>query len=233
MLIHTLFTAQQAATYDFTGQTAVVIDVLRATTVMTIALAHGAERIVPVVSPEEAFALKGTMASALLGGERNMDLIAGFDLDNSPLRYTAERVGGRPIIMSTTNGTLAINNASSASNAFALSLLNAPATVMRAIELGQDITIVCAGTDGQFSIEDFLCAGRFVSLFTQQKDAELTDSSLAAQSLYLANKDYAIVRQCRHGRRLLGKGYEADLDFALRDDDLPACAIINKTVSKI
>ena len=98
MNIEILPTAQAALQYDFHGKTAVVIDVLRATTVITAALAAGADGVAPVTTVDQARALASTLAATdtLLCGERNADPIPGFDIGNSPQLYTPDRVASKP-----------------------------------------------------------------------------------------------------------------------------------------
>ncbi len=108
---------------NLSATTCVVFDVLRATSSMITALAHGATEIYPVRTIEEAMALKARMSGALLGGERNGDLIEGFDVGNSPLEYT-ERVNGRRIVTTTTNGTIALRACDGAERVLVGAMLN-------------------------------------------------------------------------------------------------------------
>lgn len=151
----------------------VAIDVLRATTTITTALASGAKKVVPFRSVEETFAARDAILSArpddagriLLGGERKGLPIPGFDLGNSPDLYDAATVSGKTLLFTTTNGTKAILRCRGV--VLLASFLNAEAVVARLLGGGfSQISIVCAGTDGQYTEEDLLLAGLLTDRLT-------------------------------------------------------------------
>lgn len=146
---------------QLSGGTAVVIDVLRASTTIIHAIAAGAQAVVPCLTVEDAFAVAERFPTKerVLGGERHGQLIDGFDLDNSPLRYTGEVVGGRTVIFTTTNGTRALLACSQAKTVLVGAFVNLSAVVEALRLLGDDVHFVCAGTDGQLTAEDILFAG--------------------------------------------------------------------------
>jgi 2-phosphosulfolactate phosphatase len=148
------------------GATAIVIDVLRATTVMVHALAAGCEAIIPCREIVEARAVAEALGPgrAILAGERQGVPIEGFDLGNSPNSFTPEVCGGRTVVMTTTNGTKAILASLEAEQVLVAGFVNCHATCIAAIALGRPIHVVCAGTDGEVSLEDTLLAGRFVEI---------------------------------------------------------------------
>jgi len=209
---------------DLSDEVCVVFDVLRATSSIVTACAHGARRVFPVLTIEEALALKTEMPDAVLGGERGGDRIEGFDVGNSPAEYCGfER---RDIISTTTNGTVALRACEGASHVFAASFLNMKATVeavrrLACVEDGRGVfervCVVCAGTHADFSYEDALAAGRFVSCFD---GASLDDASLAVRDVFLAHRDdYATtVRNCANGRALVAAGRDADITWCMRED---------------
>ncbi|MFM9195860.1 MAG: 2-phosphosulfolactate phosphatase, partial [Planctomycetia bacterium] len=155
------------------GGIAVVIDVLRASTTIISALAHGAVAVQPVPTVDQARALSaacpgragGSESSrALLGGERGGLRIDGFDLGNSPLEYSSDRVAGRRIVITTTNGTAALDAALPATEVLIGAILNRTAVAARARSLAAmhgapAIQLVCAGTGGEMTEEDLLAAG--------------------------------------------------------------------------
>lgn len=202
------------------------IDVLRATTVMSVATSNGALCIIPVKEPAEAQRAKASIEGpVLLGGERNADKIEGFDLDNSPLSYTRQAVEGRTIVMTTTNGTLAIANSRSASRVFVASFLNADAVAEAIADEPTDVYIVCAGTAGEFTIEDALCGGYLAQLLTDKWQCEVNDFALAMMSLYKSAGGNVrhILEQGEHYARLVRKGYAADVEVCTnRSQRLPA-----------
>lgn len=139
------------------GKTAIVIDVLRATSTIAAALAAGAAAVVPAESPAEAAAMR--RGGDLLAGERYGRRIEGFDLGNSPADYDDGKATGRRIVLSTTNGTRTIRRAVSARRVYTGSLLNAGACAEAAAAAGDDVVLLPAGARGTFAREDGLCAG--------------------------------------------------------------------------
>lgn len=194
---------------------AVVIDTLRMTSVAATALENGCEALWAVSTIEEANALAQS-AGALRGGERGAVKIDGFELSNSPLEYTREAVGGRKLVLTTTNGTQAIASASGAPRLYLGCLRNAGA-VARLLRGEEDAAIVLAGTGGRFSLEDALTAG---AILERLGAGEEDDMALAARTLYRQNRTaiHELLSGCAHYRRLLSLGYGADLSFCLKED---------------
>jgi len=212
---------------ELAGSVAVVFDVLRATSTMITALAHGAAGIWPVRGIEEAWALKDKRPAALLGGERHGDRIEGFDLGNSPLEY-GENVRGREIITTTTNGTIALRAVEHASSVLAAALLNigAAAVHLNAQPPGE-ILLVCAGTYREPALEDILAAGMLISLLPGRS---LSDSAQLALALYCQEeRDLpAALRRARNGRALLAKGREPEVEWCARPSVFPLLAEMNR-----
>ncbi len=156
--------------------TAVVVDVLRATSVMATALTHGAARIVTFESVEQAVAWADQQAQSgerpLLCGERHCQPIAGFDLGNSPSEYTPSRVAGKTLVVTTTNGTRALAAAVKFSNILTASFLNLTATLDH-IRTARAVHLICAGTDGSITAEDTLLAGALASRCLDEHAAQL------------------------------------------------------------
>jgi 2-phosphosulfolactate phosphatase len=193
---------------ELAGSVAVVFDVLRATSTMITALAHGAAGIWPVRGIEEAWALKDKRPAALLGGERHGDRIEGFDLGNSPLEY-GENVRGREIITTTT-----------------LLNIGAAAVHLNAQPPGE-ILLVCAGTYREPALEDILAAGMLISLLPGRS---LSDSAQLALALYCQEeRDLpAALRRARNGRALLAKGREPEVEWCARPSVFPLLAEMNR-----
>jgi 2-phosphosulfolactate phosphatase len=158
---------------------AVVIDVMRATSTIAQALASGYERVLCCREIGEARALRSELKDgAVVGGERNAILIEGFDLGASPRDYLEPRA--RTVIMTTTNGTRTILAAASASAHVLLgSLLNLDAVARAAAEPREDVTLVCAGYEGTFAVDDAYCAGRIVELL----GGDRSDAAVAAAAI--------------------------------------------------
>jgi 2-phosphosulfolactate phosphatase len=146
---------------DLAGSSVVVIDVLRASTTIIHALAHGARAVYPCLKVEDAITLAAQFPEAerLLGGERAGQLIPGFDLDNSPLQYVSERVRDKTLIFTTTNGTRALLQASAAERVLIGAFVNLTAVVTALQSSTLPVHLLCAGTGGQLTAEDILFAG--------------------------------------------------------------------------
>ena len=154
---------QEVEEGELEGSAVAVIDVLRATSTICQALASGAREVVPFVEIEESLAAanKAGRKNVVLGGERRGLLIKGFDVGNSPAEYTASAIQGRPVFITTTNGTRALQHARLAKSVVAASLLNLSA-IVASLKNEPRIDILCAGTDGSETSEDILLAGAIV-----------------------------------------------------------------------
>lgn len=203
--------------------TAVVIDVLRASTTMTAALTNGASCIIPVRKVEEAFALRKKMDNVLLAGERDAIMVEGFDLGNSPYEYTADVVEKKTIVMTTTNGTQAVAAASCAADLIIAGFVNMSAVVEYLKEKKRPVAILCAGTRGRYTLEDALCAGMIADLLETE---ELCDFTRACRDLYRAHTDElaAYLREGVHAQNLIRKGFARDMELAFQIDVLPVIA---------
>lgn len=240
MLIKVFPTAQNV--HEVRGDIVMVIDVLRATSVITTALHNGAEKIITVPTVEEAWkkarALKNNV---VLGGERNAIKIPGFDVGNSPLEYTRQLVEQKTIILTTSNGTVAIKNSEKACHIVITCFLNVRAACMKTLQLAQeegnaDIAIVCAGTMGHFSLDDAACAGMVIeNLMVSYRDVELSDLAFACRELYRINqKDIkGLVSHAMHCNKLLNLGFEKDIEYCLNQDVTDCVPIYDKVDSSI
>ena len=218
--VEILPTVRAARESDLSGKIAIVIDVLRATSVLCTAMHNGAKGFAAVSTPEEAFALRESLGAdnAVLGGEREADKIEGFDVGNSPSEYTPDVVGGRTIVLTTTNGTEAIRACGGARRVMIASLLNctaaAGAAVTEAQSTGAGIAIVCAGTEGQFSIEDAVCAGLIAKEIEGRAGVSyLNDDAIGIRMVVEAGLQKALemIAHGKHYRKLMTKGYGADV----------------------
>ena len=208
----------------------VVFDVLRATSTMVTALGHGATAIVPVAEIAEALDLRQRQPGVLLAGERDGLRIAGhlaggigFDLGNSPREFTAARVGGRTIAMTTTNGTRALRACASAASVLLGSFLNLRATAeFIAKHDPLHLLLVCSGTLDQAAYEDVLGAGALCDLlWPQYGGGMVADSAQMARRLFLLEQNdlRAAVAQSRNGRRLMAQpDLREDVPFCVQRD---------------
>jgi len=200
----------------------IVIDVLRATSVITTALANGATKIMTASSIEEAFAKKEKMPKLLLGGERMAVKVKGFDFGNSPLEYTSEKIQNRTILLSTTNGTHAVEEAMGAKLILAASFLNLKAIVNYLDLLNEDFVLLCSGTNGNFSLDDGLCAGLIIHELRKRKAISTTDFgellSLSFRKNYFSLAE--LVKPAFHLALLRSKGHQNDIDYCLNISSL-------------
>ena len=213
-------------------RTAVVIDVLRATSSTIQALASGAERVRPVATVEEARQLKerSPAGSVVLGGERGGMQIEGFDVGNSPQEFSPQTIAGKTVVMTTTNGTRAILMAAGAERLYVTALTNVEATA-RALgtRCRGDVVLIGSGTERRISWEDALCAGAVVERLADGGDFHLTDSALIALEVWKAWKadlDTAL-RRGRGGRNIAGLGLEEAFSSCAAVDSAPIVARVH------
>jgi 2-phosphosulfolactate phosphatase len=218
------------------GRSVVVIDVLRATSVIVHAMSEGALEIIPVATVEEAFQMARTFppSTTLLGGERGSQKIPGFDLGNSPREYVAEKVKGKRLILTTTNGTKAFHFVSSGKEIMVGSFFNIGATAQRCFELDRDLLLFLSGDEGNFSLEDTVCGGMLIDLVIKKgrNRVSLTDASHAAHMLYQrfeANLLEAF-QLSRHGKELVDSGAGDDLPYCTQIDIIPLVPIFREEV---
>lgn len=224
MLIDTQLLPVGPRPTSLSAKTVVVIDVLRATSVIVHALSRGAAEIIPVATVEEAFNRRSLAParSTLLGGERESRKIDGFDLGNSPREYGNERVNGKRLILTTTNGTKAFHLVASGREIIAASFFNIGATARRCLGLDTDLLIFPSGDEGRFSLEDVVCGGMLIDRILNEKrgPVSLTDASQAALILYLRFRENPVeaLRLSSHGKDLMERGFEEDLDYCAQVD---------------
>ncbi|MBN2164893.1 MAG: 2-phosphosulfolactate phosphatase [Marinilabiliaceae bacterium] len=214
MYVDIMSSAREIDPVKLNGAVAVVIDVLRATSVMITAFRNGVKEIIPVSSPQEAFELKKEYPNYILGGEQNADFIKGFDLDNSPFNYTTDKIAGRTLVMSTSNGTRAINGALEAKKLVVGSFINAQA-VVDYLEGEDKVIFVCSGSNNAFTIEDALCAGFMASLMRNKYLCNVSDYAVAMIELYSVHRNNIkqLASQGSHYKILEEKGSLRDLDY--------------------
>ena len=233
--IEVLFTPAEflaAKKRDLAHTHCVVIDVLRATSSMATALAHGAAAILPVEEISDAMRLKDKDPDSLLAGERDglrisAKLTGGpdFDFGNSPREFLSEKVRGRTIIMTTTNGTRALRSCAHAAEVVIASFVNFRTTarfLKQSLAPGADLLLVCGGTFEEAAYEDALCAGAFVDFLARSDSSVLADSALLAQRLYRSESDdiTAALSRSHNGQRLLSRPELAE--------DVAFCATLDR-----
>ncbi|MFN8186789.1 MAG: 2-phosphosulfolactate phosphatase [Gaiellales bacterium] len=212
MRVHVAFTPAEAVE----APTAIVVDVLRATSTIAQALAHGYRQILCCAEVDEATALRSRLGEGLLAGERRCVRIPGFDLGNSPQEFLEPL--GETVVLTTTNGTRALVAAAERCElVVAASLLNLGAAVEAAREAGGDVVVVCAGVLGRFAMDDAYVAGRLVELL----GGDPTDGAAAAVRLResFAGAE-AGLGASQSARNLVAAGLDGDIAWCARESVL-------------
>lgn len=208
------FTGEAARRAGPEGRTAVVIDVVRATTCIVEALANGARSVRPFGSVRGVRAAAVGAGGVLLCGERGGLPIDGFDLGNSPREFGADAVAGKRLLMKTTNGTAAFLAVARAKRVLAAAFVNLGAVADRLVSDADDVLIVCAGKEGAFALDDAVCAGHLALAIEARAPGavELDDAAHAARDLARARKPSAeMLAATSAGRALAEVGLAGDL----------------------
>lgn len=201
--------------YDFADSLVVVIDVFRATTTICTALNHGAEFIVPVVSIEECMSYREK--GFLVAAERDGLPIPDFDFDNSPRKFTSEKVQGKKIALTTTNGTYTIHKAKNCHQIIIASFLNLDSVCRYIKSQDKNVLIACSGTRNKFKLEDTICAGAIVEQI-KSDFSYVCESSIGALRLFeLAKQDMiAFVYQSSHADNYIKNNLQEDIKYSLQ-----------------
>ena len=202
--------------YDVTDKTVVVVDILRATSCMVTAFAHGVDCIMPFADLEECRMM--SKQGFITSGERNGEKVEGFDKGNSPFEYM-EEIRGKKIAFTTTNGTQAISKSMGARDVVIGSFLNLGAVVKYLIDGPNNILIVCAGWKGKVNLEDTLFAGAVVENLKGHVTLDC-DAALIAQHLYniAKNDKVEFLKKASHIQRLNRLGIHEDIVYCLTED---------------
>ena len=225
---------------DLSKATCVVFDVLRATSTMVTALANGANAVIPVEEISEAMVLHKQQPEFLLAGERDGLRIRAaqsggvdFDLGNSPREYIRDRVAGKTIVTTTTNGTMALHACALAGSVLAGSFLNLAATTLHLIRnTPTELLLVCAGTGENAALEDVVAAGALCDLLTNvgPEFRKLDSASVAWHCFLNVNHNVAAaIRESDNARRLLTiPELRDDVEFCLRRECFPLVAALGR-----
>ena len=224
------FTPAELSGAALAGRLAVVVDVLRATSTMLQALSAGARAVIPLATPAEAAAMAERLGrpAALLCGERQGVPLEGFELGNSPREFTPERVAGRTLVMTTTNGTAALLAASAAARTLVGAFVNL-SVLAEAVHRGErDALIVCSGREGRFALEDALLAGALAARVRDLRDGTLASNDAGFAAMGLARRFEArpglALSNTEAGRALTAIGLGEDVAWCARIDAVPVLA---------
>jgi 2-phosphosulfolactate phosphatase len=218
---------------DVHGRVAIVIDVLRASTTVAVALANGARSVIPFENSEDAIARSKSFERGdyKLAGERRNLTIPGFDLGNSPREFARDVVEGKTILLTTTNGTATLVAIQGAHEVVVGAFVNFSAVLAMAraaARAGTDIAIVAAGSDKHFALEDAACAGRFVRAISKRMTNFVLNDG--AQAALLIDRKYGadlatLFADASHGRALTNAGFADDLVLCGAVDSYPVVPI--------
>ena len=202
--------------YEIENSIVVVIDIFRATSSICYGFENGAAAIIPVATVEECLAYQNQ--NYLLAAERDGKVVEGFDFGNSPFSYTRQKIDGKTIVLTTTNGTYAINQSKSKAYQIIIgSFFNLDAICNYLNTQGKNVLLLCAGWKNKFNLEDTLFAGAIVHQLIQNGFIS-DDAGTASLDLYnLAKTDlYAYTSKTSHSERLKKLGIEEDIKFCLK-----------------
>lgn len=235
MRVDVVFGPPQLAPALIAGRVVAIIDVLRASTTIAVALANGAKNVIPFESSDDVVSRSKDFerSAAKLAGERKMLAIPGFDLGNSPVQFTREEIEGKTVLFTTTNGTGALVAAQSSGprDVLVAAYVNFSAVLAMlraAARGGTDVTLLCAGREREFSLEDAACAGRYARHISKRlANVELNDAARAAMLVDGKYRDNlrALFADSAHGVALAEAGFGADLELCARIDSYPVVPV--------
>ncbi|MCW3102838.1 MAG: putative 2-phosphosulfolactate phosphatase [Bacteroidetes bacterium] len=196
----------------------VVIDILRATSAMCTAFEHGVDKMIPVATVEEATAYKNQ--GFLVGAERNGIALEGFDFGNSPYSYMTDAIKGQTIVISTTNGTQAIEAARNAYKVVIGAFTNISALCEWLQAQERNVMLLCSGWKNRFNLEDSLFAGAVTDRLSASGLFRTGDAALAVSLLYSQAKKnpYKFLHSSSHAERLAAMGLKEDIKYCLQVD---------------
>ena len=218
--------------YQLEGRTAVIVDILRATSCMVAGIANGVRRILPVATIEECRLLGNE--GYICAGERNGITVEGFAFGNSPFSYLNPDLNGKQIAMTTTNGTQAILQANRAEQILIGAFLNLSVLAQYLQSQPNSVTVVCAGWKGKFSMEDTLFAGALATALPNFEPED--DSVLAATELYTQHKHQLLefLKHSAHYKRLNHLETADDMPLCLTTDQYPVIPVLaERHISKL
>src|SRR5690554_1010654 len=225
--VEVCYTPGEYAYYKGRFEIVVVIDVLRATTAICSAINNGVKSVIPVSTIDEAKAYQAK--GYLVGAERQGEVVEGFDFGNSPYSYMKPELKGKDIVLSTTNGTRAINIAKEAETVVIGSLSNLDVLTNWLIQQDKNVLCLCSGWKDRFNLEDTICGGAIAEkLLSTGKFSSDEDASIAAKYLYLAAKDnyFGFLKSSSHRRRLKRLNLNEDIKFCLTPNQMKVIPIL-------
>ncbi|UCG62995.1 MAG: 2-phosphosulfolactate phosphatase [Candidatus Zixiibacteriota bacterium] len=214
------------------GKAVVIIDVLRSSTSICAAFVSGAKGVIPTPGPGEAGEMWTKIGGdmAVLAGERHGVKIENFQLGNSPSEFTAEAVGGKFVVMTTTNGTALFSKTYNAAPVISGCLVNISLVAERIARVDKDLIIACCGREGHFSIEDTICGGMLVHLLAERHQKRIVQNDAAALALLLYETNKETIKEAiaggEHGHYLASIGFAEDVAVASEVDSMSVLPVL-------
>ncbi len=233
--IHVLLTKEELDTQRLEGRVVIVLDVLFATTSALAALQAGASAVIPALDAAHARSIAAGLepSSTILSGELDAETLPGF-AHPTPLALMRHDLRERTLIYSTTNGTVALRKAESAARVYAASLRNARATIAHVLREHPNSTllVVCAGSSGQFNLEDFYGAGLLMACLQQTPGVRSFSDAALAAAVHQGSDALRSLRDSRVGRLMTARRLDAEVEYAaqLHADDGVACLVEGRLV---
>jgi len=214
--------------YNVEDYIVVIIDIFRATSSICYGIENGAEAIIPVAEVEECAAYREKGLNYMLAAERDGKVVDGFDFGNSPFSYTKEKVAGKTVVLTTTNGTHALHISRAAKKIVIGSFLNLTALCNWLKTYEGNILLVCAGWKNNFNLEDTLFAGAVVEQL-KCGDFKFDDAAIAANDLFQTGRHdiNEYLKKTSHSERLKKLGIEKDIEFCLQVDLTTAIPVLD------
>lgn len=219
--------------HELSGKIVVVIDIFRATSTITTALYNGATKVIPVTDVELCKQLGASTENCITAGERGGKVIEGLMGGNSPLEYTKERVEGKTLILTTTNGTKLLHMAKEASQILIGSFLNLNRISEYLLAENKDVVLACAGWMDQVNFEDSLFAGYLCKSLSFNFEL-LGDNALMTENLAQHTGSVTqTLSAARHFKRLQEFGFQKDIEHCCTLNHQPVLPIFDKTTGEI
>jgi 2-phosphosulfolactate phosphatase len=244
MNIDVIFTPSQINENELKDKSAIIIDVLRASTTISVAIQNGCKDVIPTDDIEQALRLSTSLfeETTILCGERNGKLIPGFDLGNSPTEYAQEVIKDKTLIYASTNGSVALVKSRFSKQGFVCGFVNisevAQKIVKNVLSKGEDVIIICSGKLDEFSMEDTVCAGMLIDkikkLLPKNSRVNLNDSARASLILYKGQKKdlLKMLKESDHGKYLIEIGMGGDLEICASVDSLKIVPVLVNGIVK-
>ncbi|MCX6212542.1 MAG: 2-phosphosulfolactate phosphatase [Bacteroidetes bacterium] len=228
--LHTVLTPQLLDLYEIKDSVVVIIDVFRATSTIATALFNGANKVIPVDTPELCIEV-GKQTGGITAGERDGKIIPGLAYGNSPSEYPRSFIENKTLVITTTNGTKLLHMAlkQGAKNIITGSFPNLTKVVEFLKSQNAPVILGCSGWKNKFNIEDVLFAGAIIEEVKANFEIHC-DSSFMANQLYIQHKDQLpeYIKTVTHWHRLAAYGLEADMLYCISRDTAPSLPLFKE-----